>query len=79
MKQEFVEKIFSTLFPDSKIQILSYTVLDRQQLNEKNEWVKDSPAIFIVLSFTDSNVFEDFYLTEYLSNLTGFEFNISKM
>jgi hypothetical protein len=79
MKQEFVEKIFSTLFPDSKIQILSYTVLDRQQLNEKNEWVKDSPAIFIVLSFTDSNVFDDFYLTEYLSNLTGFEFNISKM
>jgi hypothetical protein len=79
MKQEFVEKIFSTLFPDSKIEILSYTVLDRQQLNEKNEWVKDSPAIFIVLSNIDSNVFEDFYLTEYLSNLTGFEFNISKM
>jgi hypothetical protein len=79
MKQEFVEKIFSTLFPDSKIQILSYTVLDRQQLNEKNEWVKDSPAIFIVLSNIDGDVFEDFYLTEYLSNLTGFEFNISKM
>jgi hypothetical protein len=79
MKQEFFEKIFSTLFPDSKIQILSYTVLDRQQLNEKNEWVKDSPAIFIVLSNIDGDVFEDFYLTEYLSNLTGFEFNISKM
>lgn len=79
MKQEFFEKIFSTLFPDSKIQILSYTVLDRQQLNEKNEWVKDSPAIFIVLSSINSDVFEDFYLTEYLSNLTGFEFNISKM
>jgi hypothetical protein len=79
MKQEFFEKIFSTLFPDSKIQILSYTVLDRQQLDEKNEWVKDSPAIFIVLSSINSDVFEDFYLTEYLSNLTGFEFNISKM
>ena len=79
MKQEFFEKIFSTLFPDSKIVILSYTVLDRQQLNEKNEWVKDSPAIFIVLSNIDGDVFEDFYLTEYLSNLTGFEFNISKM
>jgi hypothetical protein len=79
MKQEFFEKIFSTLFPNSKIQILSYTVLDRQQLNEKNEWVKDSPAIFIVLSSINSDVFEDFYLTEYLSNLTGFEFNISKM
>ena len=79
MKQEFFEKIFSTLFPDSKIQILSYTVLDRQQLNEKNEWVKDSPAIFIVLNSINSDVFEDFYLTEYLSNLTGFEFNISKM
>ena len=79
MKQEFVEKIFSTLFPDSKIEILSYTVLDRKQLNEKNEWVKDSPAIFIVLNNIDGNVFEDFYLTEYLSNLTGFEFNISKM
>ena len=79
MKQEFFEKIFSTLFPDSKIQILSYTVLDRQQLDEKNEWVKDSPAIFIVISSINSDVFEDFYLTEYLSNLTGFEFNISKM
>lgn len=79
MKQEFFEKIFSTLFPDSKIVILSYTVLDRQQLNEKNEWVKDSPAIFIVLSSINSDVFEDVYLTEYLSNLTGFEFNISKM
>ena len=47
MKQEFVEKMFETIFPEVKVDIISYEVLEKNQLNENNEWVKDLPAIFI--------------------------------
>lgn len=85
MKQEFVEKIFETIFPEVKVDIISYEVLEKNQLNENNEWVKDLPAIFIDVRYKNK---EDdtigthpsgFNLSEYLSNFTGHEFSISKV
>ena len=86
MRQEFVEKMFETIFPEVKIDIISYEVLEKNQLNENNEWVKDLPAIFIGVKFIDK--VDDntpcvhpsgFNLTDYMSNLTGHEFSISKV
>lgn len=87
MKREFVEKMFETIFPEVKIDIISYEVLEKNQLNENNEWVKDLPAIFIDARYSDkeenSNVIgthpSSFNLSEYLSNLTGHEFSITKV
>lgn len=83
MKQEFVEKMLTSLFPKSKLKIVSYTLMDRQQLNESGEWVKDTPAIFIDITFPEDSetneVLKDLYLTDYLSNMTGFEFAVTKV
>lgn len=80
MKQEFVEKMFKSIFPDVKIEIISYEVLEKNQLNENNEWVKDSPAIFIQIRYNNDGetIPNNFNLTEYLTNLTGHEFSITK-
>ena len=86
MKQEFVEKMFETIFPEVKIDIISYEVLERNQLNENNEWVKDLPAIFIGARYDDKKDEWDggvhpsgFNLTDYMSNFTGHEFSITKV
>ena len=78
MKQEFVEKMFETIFPEVKIDIISYEVLERNQLNENNEWVKDLPAIFIQVKYSNDTMTSNFNLTDYLTNLTGHEFSITK-
>lgn len=86
MKQEFVEKMFETIFPNVKIEIISYEVLERNQLNENGEWIKDLPAIFIDVRYKDKKDDDTpgthpsgFNLSEYLSNFTGHEFSISKV
>jgi hypothetical protein len=91
MKREFVEKMFEKIFPEVKIEIISYEVLERNQLNENNEWVKDLPAIFIDAHYADNEDDNDtintpigthpsgFNLSEYLSNFTGHEFSITKV
>lgn len=86
MKREFVEKMFETIFPEVKIDIISYEVLERNQLNENNEWVKDLPAIFIDARYHDKTDDDaagthpsGFNLSEYLSNFTGHEFSITKV
>jgi hypothetical protein len=86
MKREFVEKMFETIFPNVKILIVSYEVLERNQLNENGEWVKDLPAIFIDIRYDDKKEDEaqgtypsGFKLSEYLSNFTGHEFSITKV
>jgi hypothetical protein len=86
MKQEFVEKMFKTIFPDVTINIVSYEVFERNQLNENGEWIKDLPAIFIDARYEDKkddNVPRThpsgFNLSEYLSNFTGHEFSITKV
>lgn len=83
MNQEFVEKMLTSLFPKSQLRIVSYTLMERLQLNEKDEWVKDTPAIFIDITFPESSetneVLKDLYLTDYLSNMTGFEFAVTKV
>ena len=91
MKREFVEKMFETIFPEVKIDIVSYEVLERNQLDENNKWVKDLPAIFIDARYIDKEVDcstidtpigthpSGFNLSEYLSNFTGHEFSITKV
>lgn len=81
MTQEFVLKMLSSLFPKSQLRIVSYTLMERQRLNEKDVWVKDTPAIFIDITFPENSesneVLKDLCLTDYLSKMTGFEFVVT--
>ena len=70
-----VENIFKSLFPELEVEIFSYEELPRQQLNESQEWVPDSPAYFIGVKIKEypSSVLN---MSETVSLYTGYEFNI---
>ena len=78
MKEEMVRKLFEILYP--KLEIVSIEFLPRQKLNENNEWVKDSSAIFIGVKYAEEANFDSIReyngVTNFLTNLTGFEFNV---
>jgi hypothetical protein len=75
MKQETFEKILNKLY--TGITITEYQVLSRNQLNEKNEWIPDSPAIFVCAT-SDSNNISMEQISNELTGLTGFEVNINR-
>lgn len=63
------------MIPGSKI--LTYEVLPRNQLNENNEWIPDTPAIFLSISYLeDINSIEFARLSQLLTDMTGHEVNI---
>jgi hypothetical protein len=73
MKQEMCEKVLQVMLPGSEI--LTYEVLPRNQLNENNEWIPDSPAIFVSIKYAsdDNNDIRSGRLGERLSDMTGME------
>jgi hypothetical protein len=75
MNKPMVENIFKSLFPELEVEIFSYEELPRQQLNESQEWVPDSPAYFIGVKIKEypSSVLN---MSETVSLYTGYEFNI---
>jgi hypothetical protein len=77
MEQKKFEKILNKLYPG--FTITDYMVLPRNQLNKKNEWVPDSPAIFICVNYnSDDNNISIGQISEELTGLTGFEVNLNR-
>jgi hypothetical protein len=76
MKMEMFEKVLQIMLPGSKI--LTYELLPRNQLNENNEWVPDSTAIFVSIKYEsdDNNDIRSGRLSQRLSDMTGYEVNI---
>ena len=69
------EKVLRIMLPNSEI--LTYEVLPRNELNENNEWVPDSPAVFVSIKYSDDNGdVSNGKLSRQLTELTGFEVNI---
>jgi len=72
---ETTKKIFETLYKDLEIEIKSYEILPRNKLTEQQEWIEDSPAIFVGVNIKGDKR-ETNNLSNTLTNLTGFEFNV---
>lgn len=78
MRRDIFEKIMTKLYPDEKIEVVSYEILEKNMLNENGEWVLDSPAVFVGLRFHNNDQLS-LNLTEYFTNFTGYEFSISRV
>jgi len=75
MDNEQIQKILNILYPELKIIVNEVERLPRQQLNENNEWVKDSDAYFVGVKMNNvPNRSSD--ISEIVSIYTGYEFNI---
>lgn len=75
MRIETTKKLFETLFKDLDIEISSYNILHRNKLNEHFEWVEDNPAIFVGVKLKGDKR-ETNNMSDTLTNLTGFEYNV---
>ena len=78
MRREIFEKMLNKLYPDSKIEVVSYEILPKNQLSESGEWIPDTPAVFVGIRFKDLDKI-DINLTDYFSEFTGFEFSVSRV
>ena len=72
------EKVLQIMLPGSKI--MEYELLPRNQLNENNEWIPDSPAVFVSIKYEsdDNNDIRSGRLSQRLSDMTGYEVNIDE-
>lgn len=70
--------MLTKLYPDQNIQVVSYKLLERNQLNENGEWVSDVPAVFVEIK-CDNFDSKGLSLSDYFTNFTGYEFAISKV
>ena len=78
MNKETVQQIFDILYPELSIVVKEIEQLPRNQLNESNEWVEDTPAYFVgvILKEFPSRSSD---ISEIVSMYTGFEFNVYRM
>jgi hypothetical protein len=78
MKREMFEKVLQIMLPGSEI--THYELLLRNQLNENNEWIPDSPAIFVSIKYESdaNNDIRSGRLSQRLSDMTGYEVNIDE-
>jgi hypothetical protein len=78
MKREMFEKVLQVMLPGSVI--MEYELLPRNQLNENNEWIPDSPAVFVSIKYEsdDNNDIRSGRLSQRLSDMTGYEVNIDE-
>ena len=72
------EKVLQVMLPGSVI--MEYELLPRNQLNENNEWIPDSPAVFVSIKYKsdDNNDIRSGRLSQRLSDMTGYEVNIDE-
>ena len=78
MKRDMFEKMITKLFPDQKIEVVSYEVLSKNKLDGNCECVLDTPAVFVDIRCEDFDN-KGLYLTDYFTNFTGHEFAINKV
>jgi hypothetical protein len=78
MRREVFEKVLQIMLPGSGI--IHYELLLRNQLNENNEWIPDSPAIFVSIKYKSdtNNDIRSGRLSQRLSDITGYEVNIDE-
>jgi len=78
VRREIFEKMINTLYPDQKIEVVSYEILSKNKLDENDKWISDTPAVFVDIRCQD---FDDkgLYLTDYFTNFTGHDFAINKV
>ena len=75
MRREVFEKALKCFCSKAKIE--EYNTWDRSRLDENNKWIKDSPALFVVISIdtTEPNS-KCSGLSQQLSDLLGHEIMI---
>jgi len=78
VNKETIQQIFDILYPELEILVKEVEILSRNQLNESNEWVEDTPAYFVgvILKEFPSRSSD---ISEIVSMYTGFEFNVYRM
>jgi hypothetical protein len=78
MRREVFEKALKCFCSKAKIE--EYNTWDRSRLDENNKWVKDSPALFVVINFekTETENLTCNKLSQQLSDLLGHEIMIEK-
>lgn len=76
MKQEIFEKFLKKLYPDNDIVIIEYDILEKYEINDNNEWVTDTPSVFVTIKSDDTTIID---LTKFLENFTPYEFSIIKI
>ncbi len=79
MTRKIFDKLIECFYPGCIVS--EYTVLDRNKLDENNEWVKDSPALFVTITTTSGNkiLWENTEKeSQKLSDFTGCEIVINK-
>ena len=81
MTRKMFDKLIECFYPGCIVS--EYTVLDRNKLDENNEWIKDTPALFVTIASTSNNklLWEDNMkgdVGEQLSNFTGYDVVINK-
>lgn len=80
MRQELTEKILNKLIPNTKFEISSYQILPKNYLNNHGEWISDSPAIFIGIKIiNEGEDLKKINLTDFLTDMTGFEFSVNRV
>lgn len=78
MRRDIFETMLTKLRPEVKFEVVSYEILPKSRLDESGEWLPDTSAVFVELRFDNSNPL-NLNLTDYFTNLTGFEFSISRV
>ena len=77
MRREVFEKALKCFCPKAKIK--EYNTWDRSRLDENDKWVKDCPAIFVVIKYETTNeALRSNKLSEQLSDLLGCEIIIEE-
>ena len=78
MNIETIQEIFNVLYPELNIIVKEVEILPRNQLNESNQWIEDTPAYFVgvILKEFPSRSSD---ISETVSMYTGFEFNVYRM
>jgi len=78
VRREIFEKMINTLYPDQKIEVVSYEILSRDKLGENDKWVSDTPSVFVNIRCEDFDN-KDLDLDLYFTDFTGYEFVINKL
>jgi hypothetical protein len=79
MTRKMFDKLIECFYPGCIV--TEYVELDRNTLNENNEWVKDSPALFVTITTASGNkiLWESTEKeSQKLSDFTGYEIVINK-
>lgn len=85
MRKELFEKVLTSLYPNTKILIKEYEIQERFELDEKGEFVKSEPCIFVGIETIKELLPESLgsdetnNVSDEVCKFTGKDFNIYKL